>query len=240
MSYPDYSVWIGFDPREAAGYAVTKWSIIRSAKWYIDVRPLILDELIKKGLYYRETTRKDNKLWDEISQAPMATEFAISRFLVPTLARRGLALFVDCDVLIRSNNIEELFQSVDLTKAVSCVKHNFTPSESIKMDGQTQTVYPRKNWSSVTVFNCDHPSNYKLTVDMVNSLPGRDLHRFCWLEDNEIGELGPEWNWLVRHSPDNIEPKIIHFTDGLPFMPGYEKDKYSDEWRSQLVEWANC
>lgn len=240
MSYPDYSIWIGFDPREAAGFAVTKWGITRASKWYISVNPLILNDLRNKGLYYRETTRVDNKLWDVVSQAPMATEFAISRFLVPTLARRGFALFLDCDMLVRVDNIEELFQSIDPSKAVSCVKHNFTPSNTTKMDNQSQTAYHRKNWSSLMVFNCDHPSNKKLTVEMINSLPGRDLHRFCWLEDDEIGELGVEWNWLVRHSPETVDPKIVHFTDGLPFMPGYENDGFSGEWRTQLTEWAGC
>jgi hypothetical protein len=51
------------------------------------------------------------------------------------------------------------------------------------------------------LFNCDHPSNKKLTVEMINTLPGRDLHRFCWLEDDEIGELDPGWNWLVGEQP---------------------------------------
>jgi hypothetical protein len=32
------------------------------------------------------------------------------------------------------------------------------------------------------VFNCDHPANRALTLDLINTVPGRDLHRFCWLD----------------------------------------------------------
>lgn len=198
---------------------------------------LILDKLRASGLYRRPTSRRGAQLWDDISDAPMATEFAISRFLVPHLARDGLALFADCDVLARAN-LYELFDAIDPQYAVSVVKHKFEPPAGIKMDGQMQTVYARKNWSSVCVFNCEHPSNKKLTVDLVNTVPGRDLHRFCWLEDDEIGELGPEWNWLVGHSDPAVNPKIVHYTDGVPFMPGYENCAYADEWRAELQAWA--
>ena len=102
------------------------------------------------------------------------------------------------------------------------------------LDGQAQTQYERKNWSSVMVFNVDHPANAQLTPAMVNALPGRDLHRFCWLEDDQIGELAPEWNFLVGHTDPSVEPKIVHFTEGGPWMSGYENVAYADEWRRQL------
>jgi hypothetical protein len=106
------------------------------------------------------------------------------------------------------------------------------------MDGQIQTAYARKNWSSVCVFNCDHPANRALTVDLVNTLPGRDLHRFCWLADNEIGALDPKWNWLAGHSDAAIDPAIVHFTDGVPSMPGYEDAPFADEWFAHLKQRA--
>src|SRR5690606_8943360 len=151
----------------------------------------------------------------------MATEFAISRFLVPHLAKKvhgvrgGWAMFQDCDMLNRGN-VVEAFNQLDPSKAVMCVKHNHNPPEGTKMDGQEQLRYARKNWSSVMFFNLDHPSNSKLTVELVNTVPGRDLHRFCWLQDDEIGELGPEWNFLVGHSDPSIDPKIVHHTEGSP------------------------
>lgn len=175
----------------------------------------------------------------------MSTEFAISRFLVPHLVAlsttggnpRGWAAFMDCDMLAR-RNLCRMFEIVKDDYAVMCVHHNHRPAGETKMDGQVQTQYGRKNWSSMMLFNCDHPANAELTVDLVNKLPGRDLHRFCWLDDSEIGELGPEWNYLVGHSDEAIDPAIVHFTEGVPSMPGYENVPYADEWRSELHRWA--
>ena len=231
------SIWVGFDPREAMAFAVARHSIQRSLFTPIPVHGLVLSQIRDAGYYWRPTEKRDGHLWDVISDAPMATEFAISRFLVPEFAQTGWALFMDCDMLVRGD-ITRIFQNADPTKALMCVKHEHAPVETTKMDGQVQTVYPRKNWSSVMLFNCDHPSNRKLTVELVNSVPGRDLHRFCWLEDNEIGELGPEWNWLVGHSPRNLNPRIVHFTDGIPTMPGYENVPYADDWHDELAQWA--
>ncbi len=145
---------------------------------------------------------------------------------------------VDCDVVFMRNP-HLLEKYIDPDKAVMVVKHPpLGETGKMKMDGQIQTSYARKNWSSVMVFNVDHPSNDALTVEMVNTLPGRDLHRFCWLEDDEIGELPPEWNFLVGHTDTNIDPKIVHFTDGTPGMHGFRNVAYAEEWRAELDRWA--
>jgi hypothetical protein len=106
------------------------------------------------------------------------------------------------------------------------------------MDGQSQTAYPRKNWSSVFAFNASHKSNKALTLSMVNTLPGRDLHRFCWLNDDEIGELGNEFNWLVgvHKKPEN--PIVAHFTLGGPWFPDWQGADYDDIWL-EAREWLN-
>lgn len=233
----DRSVWIGFDPREAAAFAVARRSARRRTIAPVQIRGLVLSELREAGLYYRPTSIKDGRLFDDISGAPMSTEFAISRFLVPYLAASGLALFMDCDVLVRTS-LDNLFRKVDKTKAVTVVKHDFNPPEGVKMDGQLQTRYARKNWSSVMVFNCDHPANKALTVDLVNTVPGRDLHAFCWLKDEDIGEVDASWNYLVGHTKSTAEPAIVHYTDGIPSMQGYEACEYADEWRDELASWA--
>ena len=88
------------------------------------------------------------------------------------------------------------------------------------------------------VFNVDHPANKELTVELINTLPGRDLHRLCWLSDGDIGAIDSSWNWLVGHSDDSIEPKSVHFTEGVPDMPGYENVRYADEWRAALMDCA--
>lgn len=231
------SVWIGYDPREAAAFAVARSSIKRHATIPVPVHGLVLNDLREKGLYTRPHERRGCQLWDVISDAPCATEFSNSRFLVPHLAGSGWALFMDCDMLVRGN-IRELFDLCDPEKAVMVVKHNHQPPEGVKMDGQMQTRYARKNWSSVIAFNCDHPANKALTLEMVNDLPGRDLHRFCWLEDDLIGELPVEWNWLAGHSDPAVDPKIVHHTEGSPCLPGYEDAPFADEWRAELARWA--
>lgn len=235
-------IWIGYDQREAAAFAVARHSIKRHMTQPWPVNGLVLSDLQKRGLYtrpieYRRSAADRPIMWDVISDAPMSTEHAISRFLVPHLTREGLAMFCDGDFLFKGN-ATRVFEKLEHGFAVYCVKHNHVPSSSIKMDGQEQTRYARKNWSSFMVFDCDHPANRALTPEFVNALPGRDLHRFCWLKDEEIGELPPEWNYLVGHSDPSIDPKAVHFTDGVPDMAGYENTPFADEWRAELERWA--
>lgn len=230
-------IYIGFDPREVAAFAVARDSVRRHKGRHIPVYGLVLDDLKKMGLYWRSTERRLGKLYDVISEHEMATEFAISRFLVPHLAKTGWAVFMDCDMLIRAP-LAPMLESLDRSKAVYCVKHNHVPEQSEKMDGQVQSQYARKNWSSFMVFNCDHPSNKKLTPELVNTVPGRDLHRFCWLKDDEIGELPVEWNWLVGYSDASIEPKNVHFTDGGPWFEAFRNVPFADEWQENLTRWA--
>lgn len=241
MSDQNRQIFVGFDKRESANFAVCCTSCNTKSKNPIFTQGLVLQSLQENGLYTRPTTWKDSHhLWDDISEAPMSTEFAISRFLVPALCKyKGWALFLDCDMLWRADP-SELFDSADPSKAVMCVKHNHQPSYTTKKAGQIQTVYKRKNWSSFMLFNCEHPSNEKLTVEMVNTLPGRDLHRFCWLEDDEIGELDPAWNYLVgvTELPEGKEPKVVHWTNGSPNLPGFEKVAYADEYFGVLNNWA--
>jgi len=233
------SLYIGFDPREAAAFAVARASAKRHLPRHYHVRGIVLDEMRAQGLYTRPTNRQNGRLFDEISEHPMATEFAISRFLTPILAKEGLAMFTDCDMLFRANLVPAFeYAAAHPEKALFCVKHIHEPEPGIKMDNQVQSRYARKNWSSVMIFNCEHKSNQNLTVDLINEVPGRDLHRFMWLKDHEIGELPVEYNYLVGHSQCYESPKIVHFTDGIPSMSGYENVEFADEWREELCKWA--
>ncbi len=236
------SIWIGYDPRESTAFAIAYHSI-RKFDIYTKISGVVLSELRKQGLYWRETRQRINgdgrpELIDVPSIAPdydgrISTEHANARFLTPFLAKTGWALFCDCDVMFMESP-EELFRLADPSKAIMVVHHDYTPAETVKMDGQSQTRYARKNQSSVMLINCDHKAHRKLTLEAINSLPGRDLHRFCWLEDQDIGELPPEWNYLVGVSklPEGVKPKLVHFTRGLPDMAGYENQEYADEWNA--------
>ncbi len=231
ITYP-FHVYMGYDPREEDAYNVAEYSLKRRASCSVKVVPLKAQDLTAQGYLSRPIERRGTQMWDVISDAPQSTEFANSRFLTPILhkvarGKSGWALFVDCDVLFL-DDITTLFPYLDDKYALMCVKHNYQPSLENKTDGQTQTLYSRKNWSSVMAFNCDHPSNDRLTLKMVNTLPGRDLHRFCWLGDQEIGALPKEWNVLIGEQGYDIQDaKIAHYTLGGPWFEqfyGYTAD----------------
>ena len=224
----------GYDDREEIGYAVAESSARRRSSQLIC--PIALEESAVRncGLYTRQHEYRNGQLWDVISDAPMSTSFACSRFLVPWIARHQWTLWCDFADMLFLADPAELFALADPRYAVMVVKHQYVPTEQVKMDGQQQTVYARKNWSSVILWNWQHPGNAKLTLHMVNTLPGRDLHRFCWLEDHEIGELPTEWNYLVGVTPMTIKPKLLHFTLGIPTMPGCEDSPWADVWKQEL------
>lgn len=223
-------VYVGYDPREDIAYQVCKHSIISRNK-EVDVVPLVQKDLRSSGQYSRPI--------DTLA----STEFTFTRFLIPELMNyNGWAVFCDCDIIF-IEDIKQLFDQADDKFAVMCVKHDYTPQEGIKMDGQRQTIYPRKNWSSVVLWNCGHPSNKKLTKEMVNDLDltGAYFHRFSWLNDNEIGELKTEWNWLVgwHQEPKDGKPKAIHYTEGGPWFENYRNCEYSREWKTELIGMMN-
>lgn len=148
-------------------------------------------------------------------------------------------MFVDGDILVRGN-LTRLFEELDPQYALYCVQHAPLVEEGVKMDQQWNQKYHRKWWSSCFVVNCEHPANRALTIDAVNELPGRDLHRFSWLDDSDIASLGIEWNYLVGISEQPaISPRIVHFTLGIPSMAGYEDCEYAEEWRKELALWAS-
>ena len=218
-------VFVGYDPREDIAYQVCKHSIL-TRQPNANVRPLVQKELRDAGWY----TRPVDKL--------ASTEFTFTRFLVPELANfEGWAVFMDCDMIL-TTDIKELFDQADDKYAVMCVQHDYTPKEGMKMDGQKQTIYPRKNWSSVVLFNCAHPSNAKLTQDMVNDteLNGAYFHRFSWLKDEEIGELDHTWNYLVGVYDDIETPKLIHYTEGGPWFENYRDCEFNDLWKQELFD----
>jgi hypothetical protein len=228
------SIWIGFDRRasELQCYAVARNSIRRRLTTPLPLHPVALPVLREQGWYTRQHEQRDGKLWDVISDAPMSTEFAISRFFVPRLSYTQWALFVDADVMARVS-LTELFQQGDPSKACMVVKHDYTPKTTVKMEGQVQTAYPRKNWSSVVLWNCEHPGTKHLTMDLINSARGLWLHQFSWLDDGDIGALDPAWNHLVGDYEPNPQAKLVHFTNGSPNMPGHEHCEFADEWRAE-------
>lgn len=221
-------IFIGYDARERLAWDVCAASLLFHTRTPLAIEPI--GRVGLRALYTRPQVEKDGVQWDVISEAPCATDFSVARFFVPLIARRsGWALFCDGDFLWR-RDVGELFALADHRYAVMVVKHVHAPTETVKMDGQVQTVYPRKNWSSCVLWNLAHAGTQRLNLFVANTRPGRDLHAFCWLRDDEIGELPVEWNWLDGHSDPSIDPAAVHMTRGTPDMPGWEYTRYAGEW----------
>lgn len=233
-----HPIYIGWDSREIAAWDVARHSFRSRISSPIRVLPLKLSSL--SHILTRPIERVDGKMWCPISQAPMSTEFAISRFCVPHLQREGWALGVDCDVVCLAD-VQELFDLADERYAVMVVKHKQETGSDTKMDGQKQVYYNRKNWSSVILWNCSHPANRNLTLEALNTWPGRDLHAFRWLDDSQIGELPPEWNVLagINDIADISSVKLLHFTLGGPWLPNWKGSKLDDVWLSERQRMFN-
>lgn len=218
-----FRIFIGWDQREPEAFDVAKFSLTRRASIPVEVTPIKVAELRAQGLYRRDA--------DPLA----ATEFTYTRFLTPALAGfRGWALFCDCDFLWLGD-IAGLLEYTRVPKAVYCVQHDYRPKETTKMDGAVQTVYPRKNWSSLMLFNCDHPSVQSLTPEVVNRESGAYLHRMQWAADGDIGAIPVDWNWLEgwNEKPAHGTPKVVHFTRGGPWFENWRHVDYGDLWLAE-------
>ena len=217
-----FKIYIGYDSREDIAYQVAKHSIEMTSSIPIDIVPLKLKDLRKSGVY----TRANDKL--------ASTEFTFTRFLIPYLNDyQDWALFIDCD-FVAIHDIAKLVARIKDQYAVMCAHHDYTPTEETKMDGQVQHQYPRKNWSSMMLINCAHPSNKVITPDVVNdeTKTGAYFHRFSWLKDSEVGQVSHEWNWLVGwyKEPKDGHPRFLHYTEGGPWFKEYRNCEYNYEW----------
>jgi hypothetical protein len=215
-------VYVGWDSREDIAYQVCKRSLEQHSSIPLQIIPIKQDDLRARSLYWRAP--------DALS----STEFSFTRFLTPYLAGyTGWAVFVDCDFLFRKD-IAGLLDYRDPSKALYCVKHDYVPKETVKMDGQKQTQYPRKNWSSFMLINCGHEQVQALTPDVVNSESGLFLHRFNWLSDDVIGSLPVTWNYLEgwHTAADCEDPIAVHFTRGGPWFEEWRSVEYGREWLS--------
>lgn len=225
------TVYIGWDSREPIAAEVCRYSILKHASIPVDIQFLKQDDLRMRGFYSRDV------------DALASTEFTFTRFLVPALNNyTGTAIFMDSDMVFLTD-IAELLDEVDPKNAVTCVQHDYTPPPGMKMDGQQQLAYPRKNWSSMIVWNCAHKSNKAVTVDLVNNpeITGAYLHRFSWLNDKEIGLLAPEWNWLVGWYIEGRdgEPKLLHYTEGGPWFENCKDCDYAATWNMYYNEYLD-
>ncbi len=202
-------IFAGYDPRESAGFHVFTESLIRTTQSPIAITPI-------NG-----------------EQRDGSNSFIYPRFLVPYLCGfQGTAIFMDgSDMLVRSD-VAQLAALADPRYAVQVVKHDYRTSAHRKYIGtdmeSANDDYPRKNWSSLVIWNCEHPKHRWMEPEAINACSGPFLHRFQWLKDEEIGSLPAEWNMLVG---ERDEAKIAHFTLGIPAIAEYSRSEYAGEWR---------
>jgi lipopolysaccharide biosynthesis glycosyltransferase len=218
-------VFIGYDPREAIAYHTCSNSIIRQTSQPVAIVPMALN-LLKD--YKEEHTDGSN-------------HFIYSRFLVPHLTGyKGWAIFIDGDMILR-DDINKLWELRDESKAVMVVKHDYETKMTEKYLGAKNENYPRKNWSSVILWNCGHPANATVTPEFIQHATGAQVHRFTWLSDDLIGELPKEWNWLDVEYDWNPSAKLVHYTLGTPcFHEFANQGNFSDEWHRERIYTEYC
>lgn len=217
-------IFIGYDARETVAYHVCVNSIIRTSKTPVSITPLAVNTLDN----YKET------------HTDSSNQFVYTRFLVPQLMEyKGWAIFIDGDMIVK-DSIEHLWMLRDESKAVMVVKHNYKTKSSIKYLGSKNEDYPRKNWSSVILWNCGHPSNLALTSKTISMSTGSQLHQFSWLTDDKIGELPIEWNWLADEYGPNNNAKLIHYTLGTPCFDEYSNTPMAGDWHNELFLTTYC
>jgi len=216
-------LFTGFDQREAVGWHVFTQSVIERTD-----RPVEIIALTEKiGKRYGVGTDGTNA-------------FTKLRFLVPYLCGfQGWAIFADAADMLLMADLAELwsFRQKQWGNAVCVVKHDYQPASTRKyigtdLEAENQS-YPRKNWSSLILWDCSHLGNQHLKPEYIEKQPGSFLHRFSWLPDNRIGELPIEWNWLDEYG--EASSKIQHYTNGIPGFSHYTDAPHADEWRRTAV-----
>lgn len=218
-------LYVGYDPREAIAYHVFCQSVIEHGSLPVSFIPL------HSGLLSNFDGQQDG-----------TNAFIYSRYLIPHLSRHGgWAIFCDGDMTVK-DDIAKLWDLRDDRYAVMVVKHDYKTRYPRKYLGtpleNDNTDYPRKNWSSVVLWNCGHPSNRILSRNFVAEAGGKLLHRFSWLRDDEIGELPPEWNHLVLEYGSNAGAKLLHHTLGTPAFSRYRSS--DGDWHGYLLRALNA
>lgn len=219
------NIFAGFDQREEAGYHAFTSSVLEHASAPFTVTPLHLP-LFRS--FYAPGVRDGSNA------------FVYTRFLIPFLqGYTGSAIFCDGSDMLMRADIAELWALRDPYKPVQVVKHDYRTKWPRKYLGTKMEApnedYPRKQWSSVMILNCMHMSWRKLTPESVQKMTGQELHRFSWLQEDEIGELPKEWNWLVQEDGPNPDAKLLHFSSGVPLMPAHANSPHAADYMRQCA-----
>lgn len=208
-------IFTGWDVREARGWHAFAESVMEHCKQPVALIPLLID-----------------------AQRDGTNAFTYSRFLVPHICDySGYAIFVDGADMIVNDDLANLWEYRSGWHAVQVVKHDYKTQHSRKYVGTEMEAanadYPRKNWSSVILWDCGHYMNRCLTPEYVEKQSGAFLHRFGWLPDDRIGDLPAEWNWLADEYGVNTAARILHWTAGIPAIRAYAQSPHAQAWFRQ-------
>jgi lipopolysaccharide biosynthesis glycosyltransferase len=152
-----FRIFIGWDSRFPEPADVLAYSLRKQSSIPLEIRYLKLPEL------------RLNRSYDPVA----STEYTYSRFLVPYLcAFQNTALYLDSGMLCLGD-IARIAQLDMNGLALRVVKHNHQPTASVKMNGAVQSVYPRKNWSSMMLLNCERLTLW--SKDVVETATGAYL-----------------------------------------------------------------
>jgi hypothetical protein len=136
-------------------------------------------------------------------------------------------------MLCRSD-IAALEQLRDPRMAVQVVKHDYETKHPVKYLGTALECgngdYPRKNWASVMLINCYNMAWRRITPATVWKMRPLELLGLRFIDDERIGELPAEWNWLADEQGPNDQARILHWTAGIPAMPAYADAPHAREW----------
>lgn len=228
-------IFIGWDSKQQAASQVCEYTLRKYSSTPLDITHLKKQDLIDQGCYFRP------------EGDPSSTEFTYTRFLVPYLCDyQDFAMFIDSDFLF-TNDIWRLFNLVhndfgNKDRAAYCVKHSeYIPKSDTKFYGKPQITFPKKNWSSMIIFNNAHPHCRKLSPMTVANQTPQWLHRFSWIpdQDKQLGNLPMMWNWLVgEYAELDPPPYGLHYTNGGPFNEVLGQD-YEELWIREFTEMSS-
>jgi len=216
MSSP-HRVFIGYDPSQDISFEVLRYSLQKHTTQELDIRAIDAEKIPD---------------WGRPIDPLASTPFTYTRFLVPWLCDyEGIALFMDGDMLALGD-VSELFELSMDGLALRVRQHDYNPEATVKMGGKVQTQYPRKNWSSLMLMNCEKLGAW--TKEAVETQTGAWLHRFEAVPDEEIGDISEEWNVLDHMTGPT---KLLHYTSGGPWLKGCEDADHADLWHEYREEY---
>lgn len=210
-------LFAGYDPRESIGFHVFVQSVIARASQPVEFVPLAA-----MGL------------------AEGSNAFTLSRFLIPYLCGfEGHAIFMDASDMLVQGDVADLYRMTNGNHPVQVVKHpDYKTKHRTKYRGTDMECpnmdYPRKNWASVMLINCEHEDWSRFTPDHVASVPALDLLQLKHC--SSIGDLPDHWNRLVDEGQPLEEAKLIHWTAGSPMFEHYRDAPGAELWQTQREE----